>query len=186
MTAPRQKGTVSGGAVLALLISSTVFVTSATLFCVWSVEQVSVAKQQHAVAELTLAAQVQARKETDARTAETLSKWRAENKTRLQQDKRATDLGYWTISPGVYFKYIDHYACTDQSKKCASFAVMTGDACPAGVAATVSMYKEGVSDSIGKVYGVTAGLSAGAVAELGVGMNLDFNSYGVTEAHCLG
>lgn len=58
-------------------------------------------------------------------------------------------LGYSTISPGVYFKAADHYLCTGESKQCASFKVMTGDASVHVAAVTVSMYKKGVSDSIG-------------------------------------
>lgn len=105
--AGRWKSTPSGGALLALLISSAVFVASAALFYVWSAKQVSVAEQQHAVAELKLAAKEQARKEADARTAATLAEWKAENKKCARQDKAAIDLGYSVISDGFYVKFAE-------------------------------------------------------------------------------
>ena len=184
MTAGHWRRTVSGGALLALLISSGVFVASAGLFFAWSTEQVSVAEQKHTRAELKLMAKEQTQKEADARTAVEVAERRAVVKRSANQDKIAEDLGYELIAFGIYYKVAaDGYHCSGESA-CASFTVMSGEACTSGVAVTVGMYKDDVF--IGAVYGVTEGVPAGGVARLNVELLPEVNTYRVTEAHCQG
>jgi hypothetical protein len=164
--------------------TSAVFATTATLFCVWTVGQVSVAAHEHAVAVRKMADKVQAKKEADARTDAAVAEIKAAGKKRARQNQAATDLGYTALSGGFYYQYIEGGECTGGLERCAIFSVMTGDACASGAAVTVKMFKDDVL--LGSVYGVTEGLPDGGVAKLNVRMPEETTAYRVTGAVCRG
>ena len=190
MTAGRAPRTIGLGVVLTLILASVGFLASATAFAVWSTAQVSHAQGGYIVAASTLAAQEQAKKEARALVAAEHEERNVELRRLRIADETAVDLGFTVISSGFYYKFGDWGECTAEANTCANFTVMTGDACAGGVAVTVAMYTDRASSdaevSLGSVYGMTAALPAGGVAELSVEMLSDSGTYSIIDAICMG
>lgn len=190
MTAGRAPRTIGLGVVLTLLLTSVAFLASATVFAVWSGAQVSHAQDGYIVAASTLAAQEQAKKEARALVAAENEERNVERRRLRIADETAVDLGFTVVSSGFYYKFGEWGECTAEANTCANFTVMTGDACAGGVTVTVAMYMDrAASDaevSLGSVYGRTAALPAGGVAELSVEMLPDSGVYSIIEAVCTG
>ena len=189
--AGRARGTLSGGAVLALLLPSVVFLASTTAFALSSGVLVSHAGERYIVAELTLAAQEQEQAEARAIAAAEHEERNVELRRLHIADEKATDMGFTVITGGFYYKFGEWGECAEaDANTCANFTVMTGDACAGGLAVTVAMYRDIASSdadvSLGTVYGMTAALPAGGVAELSVSLLPESGAYSVTEALCMG
>ncbi|KQO98496.1 hypothetical protein [Leifsonia sp. Leaf264] len=195
MSETKPKGTIGGGVMLALLLSSVLILGAGVMVYGWSATQLASAEELHQNAErkqdskeaaeqaqnerdLEIAREKEAKRKADAAAAALV---RAEQ---ARKDKAATDQGYYVIPGDVSIYYKAHegdYTCTSEGR-CAVFTVMTADPCPEGIAVTVSALDGDVS--VGAVYGVTAGLPATGVAQLELAMP-GGDKFQVTEAHCM-
>jgi hypothetical protein len=108
--AGRARGRLSGGAVLALLITFVaflaflVFLASSTAFAIWSGALVSRPEDRYIVAESTLAAQEHEQKEAWAVAAAEHEERNVELRRLHIADEKATDMGFAAISSGFYDK----------------------------------------------------------------------------------
>ena len=105
--AGRARGRLSGGAVLALLITFVAFLAflaSSTAFAIWSGALVSRPEDRYIVAESTLAAQEQEQKEAWAVAAAEHEERNVELRRLHIADEKATDMGFAVISSGFYDK----------------------------------------------------------------------------------
>ncbi|MEL4317931.1 hypothetical protein WJX64_02850 [Leifsonia sp. YIM 134122] len=198
MNEAKPKGTIGGGVMLALLLSSVLILGAGVMVYGWSAVQLSSATELHQSAEQKQDAQAAAKKKQNERDlkiarekeAERVAAAAAEAQARevqaeqARKDKAATDQGYYVIPGDVSLYYKAHegdYSCTSEGR-CAVFTVMTADPCPAGISVTVSALDGEVS--VGAVYGTTAGLPANGVARLELAMP-GGDKFQVTEAHCM-
>lgn len=189
MTRGRRPRTISTGVLVTMLLTAAALGASGILFYASSVAQVTAAAENHDIAVILMMDKEQEDKEAAGRREEILDAWKLENaaKNELRQErdayeKAARALGYTVVSDGYYFMQNDEGDCSSETG-CATFNLMIGNACPSGVALTIEMLEDDVTQ--GAVYATTEGLPAGGVALLNVNMTLGTH-YRVSEAECMG
>lgn len=186
----RRPHTISTGVLITMLLTAVALGASGVLFYAWSAAEVTTAQQDHDIAVILTMDKEQEDKAAAARREEILDAWAVENvaKNALRQERAANEeaakaLGYTVIADGYYFKVFDGDSCNSESG-CATFNLMIGNACPSGVALTVEMIKDNVTQRA--VYATTEGLPAGGVADVITDMAPDTTHYRVSKAECMG
>lgn len=196
----RKPKTIGGGALLAMLLSSALLAAAAGLFYIWSANQLNIAEKQHSVAAEAMdakvaaekqAAEIEAKRKADAAAAAAAVAREKAAAAREEAAKAARDKSYidagWdvTVADGIYVAPVQgEYYCTTDAPMCATFNIVTDEPCMAGVVVSVSMLRDDVS--VEGVSGVSAGLPAGGQALMELGASSDFDTYLITDVHCLG